>query len=154
MRVYATLTAVALFILDQVLKRVAHSRGASEGLYTYTLNTGVTFGFFPEANTAMIALSIVAIALIVYVMRSSQHTEFFGLALVLTGVASNGVDRVLLGGVVDYVRIGSFPVFNLADALIIAGVALLIGLEVQRKFQNSSRSSKSSKKPLLRSHDA
>ncbi len=145
MRILATTTALALFILDQALKLIAQHNGPSAGLYTYTLNTGMTFGFFPNANTAMIVISVIALALLVYVIRTEKNYEFFGLALIIAGVLSNGIDRLVHGGVIDYIRIGTFPVFNIADALIITGVAVLIGLEAQKTVQKSSKSSRSSK---------
>lgn len=145
MKIYFTLIAIVLFITDQTLKLIAQAQGPSSTLYTYTLNTGVTFGFFPNANNAMIGISVVALALLIYVIRTEQSYEYFGLSLIIAGVLSNGVDRVLHGGVIDYIRIGTFPVFNIADALIITGVAVLVGLEAQKTIQKSSKSSRSSK---------
>lgn len=145
MKTLSITLATALLLLDQLLKYFAAARGPSTELYTYTLNTGVTFGFFPQANTAMIVISVAAIILLGYVLYTTQKTEFFGVSIIMAGVLSNAIDRAVRGGVVDYISVGAFPVFNLADALIISGVALLIGLEIQKSTQNSSSSSKSSR---------
>jgi signal peptidase II len=50
-----------------------------------------------------------------------------GLGLALGGAAGNLTDRFLHGSVVDFVAIGPWPVFNLADAAMVAGVVLLAG---------------------------
>jgi len=48
------------------------------------------------------------------------------LALQLGGAVGNLIDRMLLGTVTDFVSLASFPVFNVADASITVGVALLL----------------------------
>jgi signal peptidase II len=48
-----------------------------------------------------------------------------GLGLALGGAAGNLADRLMHGSVVDFVAAGRWPVFNLADAAMVAGVVLL-----------------------------
>jgi signal peptidase II len=50
-----------------------------------------------------------------------------GLGLALGGATSNLADRVLRGAVMDFVAVGRWPTFNLADAAIVSGAALLAG---------------------------
>jgi signal peptidase II len=50
-----------------------------------------------------------------------------GLGLALGGAASNLADRILRGAVVDFIAVGPWPTFNLADAAMVAGAALLAG---------------------------
>ena len=49
-----------------------------------------------------------------------------GLGLVLGGSVSNLVDRVHLGAVTDFLDVGFWPAFNLADTFIVVGVAVLL----------------------------
>lgn len=49
-----------------------------------------------------------------------------GLAIALGGATGNLIDLVRRGGIVDYVSLGWWPAFNLADAMIVAGVALVL----------------------------
>lgn len=49
-----------------------------------------------------------------------------GLGLALGGAGSNLADRILRGGVVDFVDLRVWPVFNLADVAILAGLALVL----------------------------
>ena len=48
-----------------------------------------------------------------------------GLGLALGGAAGNLADRLARGGVVDFIAIGRWPTFNLADAALLAGVVLV-----------------------------
>jgi signal peptidase II len=48
------------------------------------------------------------------------------LLIAFSGAFSNFIDRILYGCVVDYIRIGSFPIFNLADVCITLGIGLFI----------------------------
>ncbi len=50
--------------------------------------------------------------------------------LFLAGTIGNLADRVLLGGVRDFISIGSFPVFNLADCFLTLAVVILLRKEI------------------------
>jgi len=50
-----------------------------------------------------------------------------GLGLALGGATSNLADRLARGAVVDFIAIGPWPTFNLADAAMVTGTALLAG---------------------------
>jgi signal peptidase II len=49
-----------------------------------------------------------------------------GLGLALGGAVGNLIDRLRFGGVVDFLEVGPWPVFNLADTAIVVGVALIL----------------------------
>jgi signal peptidase II len=51
-----------------------------------------------------------------------------GLGLALGGAVSNTIDRVLRRGVVDYIDLGFWPVFNIADAAIVLGAGAAFSL--------------------------
>jgi signal peptidase II len=51
---------------------------------------------------------------------------------VLGGALGNLVDRVRLGHVVDFIDLGWWPVFNLADSAVVLGVALLVMISLTR----------------------
>jgi len=107
--------------------------------FSYAENTGVAFGILDSAQYAwkpyaLAALAIVAVAaIIVYYHKSppGRHLLRFALALTTGGVLGNLGDRVFRGYVVDFIEwhihdYFYWPNFNIADAAICVGVALLI----------------------------
>jgi signal peptidase II len=96
----------------------------------YSHNTGVAFSLFqghPELLTVS-ALLIVAGAIYFYATQLPNHRRMtqLTLGLILGGASGNLIDRVRLGYVVDFIQIGWFPIFNVADSAITVGAALLM----------------------------
>ena len=127
----ALLAALAL-LLDQVTKALAwRLLAAPLPLGPLTLrrqaNTGSGFGLFPGANALLALLTAAVCAAIIYLLwRQPRSRAAAGLALVLGGALGNLGDRVVLGYVRDFLDLGFWPVFNLADAAVTVGAALLL----------------------------
>lgn len=107
---------------------------------THHQNPGAAWSFLADAGgwqrwvLAGLAV-VVSIVLTVWLWRirnAGQHVLAAGLVLVLAGAIGNLIDRVRLGYVTDFIqvylgeRLGYFPSFNVADAAITVGAALLI----------------------------
>ena len=95
---------------------------------TYVLNTGSAFGLFPDQTLLLTLASLVGIGVLLYFYRTHPADSFIlrlSLGLMLGGAMGNLIDRVRLGHVVDFIDVGAWPVFNLADSAIVVG---LIGL--------------------------
>jgi signal peptidase II len=100
---------------------------------TYVANTGVAFGLFPGLSRLFAAVpAIAAVAILVYgwSLPSDQFLIRIVLGLPLGGAIGNLVDRVHRGFVVDFIDLSfwplrEWPIFNLADSSIVAGVVLL-----------------------------
>jgi signal peptidase II len=141
-RPLAVLALVVLGIgVDQLTKQAALGALAAPIDVTAFLrlrlgfNTGVSFGLFSQslasAPWVLGALATVAgggfAAAAVFSRRS---TDRIGFALIAAGALSNGIDRWRLGAVVDFLdfhwRGWSWPAFNAADAMIVAGAAALV----------------------------
>jgi signal peptidase II len=107
--------------------------------FFHTQNTGVAFGMFQGANVVLAILaSLVSIAIIYYYPRIPHQdlTLRIALSLQLAGALGNLIDRILFGYVTDFVSVGNFAIFNVADSSISIGVVvLLIGvwLDEQKK---------------------
>lgn len=144
MRRLLPLGAVALVaaILDQWLKYLVETQLPMHvpapvlpflALYR-THNTGIAFSMLDDlGSVGLIAVTLAVIALILFIAARtdpSQRLARFGFALVTGGALGNLVDRVWHGYVVDYVLFHlpswSFAVFNLADAFITVGAALVV----------------------------
>lgn len=93
---------------------------------------GVRSIIFTGANGLMLA------AMVVLAMQNKwRGRRALGAALFVAGGASNWIDRVVQGSVVDFMNIGIGPVrtgiFNIADVAILAGAALVVFAELKRK---------------------
>ena len=98
-------------------------------------NRGISFSLFAQESAAgrwlLLALTAIVTALIaVWLWRARSALVGFGLGLIIGGAIGNGYDRLVYGAVVDFLDLHAlgrhFFVFNLADAAINLGVALLI----------------------------
>jgi signal peptidase II len=92
-------------------------------------NTGAAFGMLPTAGVIFSVVALcVSLAIIYYFPRvpEAQTAVRVALALQLGGAVGNLIDRIMLGTVTDFISVASFPVFNVADASITVGVALLL----------------------------
>lgn len=92
-------------------------------------NTGAAFGLFPDGGLIFTVIAvIVSGAILYYYPQISGSSRLLRVALILQlgGALGNLVDRLSRGPVTDFISVGTFPVFNVADASISTGVALLI----------------------------
>jgi signal peptidase II len=98
---------------------------------THTYNTGSAFGLFRDQNTPLILVSFIGITILVLIYRSQPRPGMLlrlSLGLQMGGAAGNLLDRLRLGHVIDFIDVGAWPVFNLADASIVVGLLLLVWL--------------------------
>ncbi len=102
-------------------------------------NTGVAFGMLQGMNLVFIILAcMVSLGIIYYYTLVPADDKWLRAALILElgGAVGNLVDRIRYGHVVDFVSVGNFPVFNVADSCITIGVfVLLIGVWLQERRQ-------------------
>jgi signal peptidase II len=92
-------------------------------------NTGAAFGMSQGYNLVFSALAVMVALAIVYFYPKVPYEEFtlrFAMSLQLGGALGNVVDRLTIGEVTDFISVGSFPVFNIADASITIGVIVLL----------------------------
>lgn len=102
----------------------------------YAENPGVSLGMLSATSDTMrwglVALTgIIAIVVTVWMMREQRLADILPLALILGGALGNIRDRVQYGYVIDYADLHfgefrPFMIFNLADAAISIGVAIML----------------------------
>jgi signal peptidase II len=138
--IWVVVAVVAIVVLDQLTKSWAVSALADGPKYLVgdvrfelTRNSGSAFSGF-RGYTPILALLAIAITVLIAraIRRATDRWTLIGLVLVLGGALGNLVDRMLRtpgflrGHVVDFVAVGWFPVFNVADSCITIGAILLI----------------------------
>ena len=92
-------------------------------------NSGIAFGLFSSATAVVIVLTAIAVAwMLVFFARSGARHPVIpaALGLLIGGSLANLVDRVRLGHVTDFLDVGWWPAFNLADTFIVLGVGILL----------------------------
>ena len=130
--------AIAAIAADQLTKQVvARTLALGEeveiaGPFSihHVHNSGIAFGLFSNATTAVVALTALAVLwMLVFFARSGARHPVLpvALGLVLGGSLANLLDRVRLGHVTDFLDFRFWPAFNLADLFIVVGVATLFG---------------------------
>jgi signal peptidase II len=92
-------------------------------------NSGAAFGMFQNGNLVFTILAFIVIAAIIYyypLVEAVDWTLKIAMCLQLAGASGNLIDRLMVGKVTDFISVGVFPVFNVADASITVGVAVLL----------------------------
>jgi signal peptidase II len=139
------LVAIAVVLVDQIVKIgvLSYSNRSEIGPrplapfldLTLRWNRGISFSLFASdsasGQTALVALTLAATGLLAWwLFRSRSALSAVGLGLIIGGALGNAIDRIAHGAVVDYLDLHAFGrhffVFNIADAAINIGVALLI----------------------------
>lgn len=116
----------------------------------HTRNTGTAFSMFAGIDQINLIVSILAVVVsvvvVLYFPRIPREEKVLRAALVLqfSGAVGNLISRIQYGYVLDFVSIGRFAVFNIADASITIGVAVMLLAVVieERKERISNREGK------------
>ncbi len=132
----AVLTAdqIAKYFTDRYLMPLGTSYPLWEGVFHLTSahNTGAAFGMLAGAKTFFIVVTVIACAILLWVLIFKRHMLHrlirFALALVLAGAVGNLIDRIWLGYVRDMLDfcLIHFAIFNVADAAVCIGMGLLL----------------------------
>ena len=100
-------------------------------------NSGAAFGMFQNGNMVFTVLAFIVIGAIIYYyphVEMEDWTLKLAMGLQLGGAAGNLIDRLMVGKVTDFISIGVFPVFNVADSSITIGVlVLLLGVWIKER---------------------
>ena len=124
-------------VLDQVTKYVVRANLAlgesfpDEGplRITYVTNTGAAFGILQGQTLFLMVTTFFGLAaiLLYYIYPPMEHGILrLALGLQLGGAVGNLADRVRVGKVTDFIDIGPWPNFNLADSSIVVGVVIIV----------------------------
>jgi signal peptidase II len=131
-----SLILVAGFAADQISKALIiryvpfRTSWPVEGFFRFTHvgNRGSAFGLIDDANLMLIIVSFVGVGILLYFYRAQTDPTLAvqaSLGLMLAGALGNLVDRVANGHVTDFIDIGPWWIFNLADSSIVIGITLL-----------------------------
>jgi signal peptidase II len=138
---------VSILVADQTTKLYVHRTFA---LYearpvvgnfftlTYVRNSGAAFGMLARQNRDFLRIffpvitGLAIMALVIYFIYVPPYYTFtlWGIGLILGGAIGNGIDRLWLGQVIDFIDVHWYnyhwPAFNIADSAICIGVGFLL----------------------------
>ncbi|WP_298911480.1 signal peptidase II [uncultured Nostoc sp.] len=147
------IAAFIAFFLDQITKYwVVQTFSLGQTLpllprifhFTYVTNTGAAFsllsGKVEWLRWLSLGVSLVLIALALFSPMLNLWDQL-GYGLILGGAMGNGIDRFVLGYVVDFLdfRLINFAVFNVADSFISIGIVCLLIASLQKTPTSTGR---------------
>ncbi|MFH1031277.1 MAG: signal peptidase II [Chloroflexota bacterium] len=123
---------------DQLTKFWVRAHPLGETIYQFGFlritriqNTGAAFGLFPNYSFILTVVDFIAIALILVILLWSRFSFLnkrlskLALGLILGGTIGNLLDRLRFGSVTDFIDVGFWPVFNIADSALTVGIIIL-----------------------------
>ncbi len=143
--IFQWIVAAIVILLDQLTKYIVSTRmslwesipvlGHFVNIF-YVRNTGVGFSLFEFKSEFVEYLTITIIAgVVLFSFLWKDKSRFFRLSmgLLIGGAISNNlISRPIFGYVVDFIQIGWWPVFNVADSCVVAG-AIGLGIYFLRR---------------------
>jgi signal peptidase II len=148
---------------DQIAKLIVSHRFFPDQLIlsgrhwslVYVTNTGGICGYAQGANQLLTILGSVTTLLILFSLFFFRDSRAYGAAfgLLLAGAIGNLIDRIRLGHVIDFISLDvlGWPAFNVADTLIILGIAilgLLFLLETRQDRDRAPAQTRTSRSPV------
>jgi len=132
------LLALLLVAADQITKAVTEGKSymlGSVGI-DYVVNRGAAFGVMQGWNWLLIGVSFAVIGWIaIYYHKEKSRLMRYALVFIFSGTFGNLIDRLSLGYVRDFIAIGAWPNFNIADSLNVIGVALVMLTLIRREMK-------------------
>ncbi|MFT4310729.1 MAG: signal peptidase II [Candidatus Woesearchaeota archaeon] len=138
------IVALLLFVLDRSIKHLVYIyleqpiQLLPYVYITHIYNTGIAFGIGQSGNMFFFGLSIFIMLFLLYVAYTQPSRYHIGFACILGGALGNTIDRIIYGGVLDYVHIWMFPIFNVADVCITLGAVYILYVSYTKKEVKTS----------------
>lgn len=142
-------TLVLLF--DQVIKSIIQINNVHFNIIgkflsiNYYQNTGAAWSILQDKTVTLIVISLVILILVYSMSFSYEDSKINDMAfgLLFGGIVGNLVDRIFYGFVRDFIDINifgyNFPVFNIADMVIVIGVIILVISTIKGELKSGNR---------------
>jgi len=136
--------AVFLFVVDRISKWLALNLLPQEGIFIVPKTTGfilernqgVAYSI-PLTGPILIVVILLIIGFLIFLLRRAYRKKelpiILGLTFIIVGAFSNFLDRIRYDYVVDMVVLTIWPAFNLADVMIMVGIAVILWKMMKKK---------------------
>ncbi len=129
-----------LFISSKL--SLGQSKTIINNFFSLTLvhNKGAAWGLLFDKVNLLLIISIVFLVLFIYMIEKNELKKYeeISYGLIIAGVVGNMIDRLFRGYVIDFLDFNIFgynyPVFNIADTLIVTGVIIVIVFYIKELF--------------------
>jgi len=116
-------------------------------------NKGAAFGMFQNGSTIFAVLAFIVIGAIIYYYPQVDKRDWtlrLAMSMQLAGALGNLIDRLTQDGrVTDFISVGNFPVFNVADSSITVGtIILLLGIYLQERAVMKEKNNAAKSQPV------
>jgi len=141
---YIIAISLALFILESIIKYYfILNKIPQQGFYlffdllqiNYFANENIAFGLPVPQTLTIVTVGVLLIMLSFLwwqTLLKKNLIQFTAICLIIFGALSNLLDRLIVGHVIDYINIFIWPVFNLADIMIVTGVVLYLVINLKK----------------------
>lgn len=133
---------IILFIIDRTSKYLALNKLPGRGVYFFKYlefklytNNGIAWGLKLPQFIIFSLIIIIIIFLFYFLLqkiKENKNSQIFCLGMIIIGAISNLIDRIIYPGVIDFIQIGIWPNFNLADTFITIGAIIFIFLNIKK----------------------
>ena len=108
----------------------------------YVRNNGVAFGLFSSGGALVLAVTLVALAVLLgyFLIRPARPWLWLPTGMLIGGALGNLIDRVAGGTVIDFIKLPLWPAFNVADISITFGVLALLWVLEGKRGEGRDRS--------------
>ena len=134
--------SLIFLIIDQITKilviKILPLSGSIEIIKNFfyiipTNNTGAAFSILIGQRIFLILITIAILAFLIQYIKKNKierMIDIISFSFIIGGSLGNLIDRIIRGSVIDFIslKLGNynFPIFNIADTLIVVGVILLL----------------------------
>lgn len=116
-----------LIFIDFFTKLLVKVFNVHYSLINYTLNFGGIFGLFNGMNFLFIIFGLLLVFGLLWFFRKELYFKnWIGFCFIISGAIGNLIDRIFYSGVVDFIDLKYWYVFNLADVFIVIGMGLIL----------------------------
>jgi len=134
--VIISVLGLVVFLFDRFLKYVflqGHEYTLINDVLSFKIfgNTGIAFGIRFVDWIFYILVVVILVFLIYFIVKFFKKKQVFQVGVlwfVILGAASNLIDRVRYGYVVDYIDFWKWSVFNVADIMIVVSILVFFGI--------------------------